>query len=391
MMCLQMLIGPTFAFNGLDEYQMGTYKMQIPEEEYFAYAIPAVLCFITGLHIRAGHLEGEVVDIDRIARFVQQNLKLPYLLIGIGFVSSIISKEFPSDIGFVFYLLGGFKFIGLFLIILSSQIIKPLPLIIVLGSIITTSLGEGMFHDLLTWLLFLGAVYAIKYKPSVNLKMMVAAGFILMAVVIQQLKGDYRSATNQLGQERGLGTFTTTYEKRKEKNTLFSFESLAPSNIRINQGFIVTNIMKTVPNKVPFSNGEELYQVLEAAFLPRIIAPNKLNAGDKVLFTKYSGIALSRNTSMGLSSMGDAYVNFGITGGCIFMFVLGFIYSEALKLFYRNSNRYPILLLLTCLVFYYPIRPDCELQTILGHFVKSLFLIYIVIQFWKDVFELEES
>jgi hypothetical protein len=124
-------------------------------------------------------------------------------------------------------------------------------------------------------------------------------------------------------------------------------------------------------------------QILEAAFLPRIIAPNKLKAGDRTIFMKYSGLALLPGTSMGLSSMGDAYINFGIIGGCIFMFLLGLLFSEVLNGFYKYSRYYPFLLLFTPLVFYYPIRPDCELQTSLGHLVKSCFLIYMLVLFWK--------
>jgi len=144
--------------------------------------------------------------------------------------------------------------------------------------------------------------------------------------------------------------------------------------------------MTNVPEKVPFAHGAELYQLLEAAVLPRIIAQNKLNAGDKFLFTKYSGIPLSIGTSMGLSSVGDAYINFGIFGGCIFMFLLGLFYSEVLNSFKKHSKYYPTLILFVPLVFYYPIRPDCELQTILGHLIKSCFLIFLMIQIWGNRF-----
>ena len=72
---------------------------------------------------------------------------------------------------------------------------------------------------------------------------------------------------------------------------------------------------------------------------------------------------------MGLSSVGDAYVNFGVFGGVLFMFILGFLYSEVLNTFHKNAYRYPVLILFVPLVFYYPIRPDCELQTILTRFV----------------------
>jgi len=385
-----MLVGPSLAYNGLDQYQYFRYKMQIPEADYFSYVVPAVICFIIGLHITAGKLKGEVIDEKAIRSFADDHPDLPYWFIGIGFIASIVSIYFSSNLAFVFYLLGGFKFIGAFLLILSGKQLKVLPLILVYGSIIISSLGGGMFHDLLTWLIMLGAVLAIKYKPGINLKLIFCISFVLLAVIIQQVKGSYRVATRQ-GQEAGIETFQRVYEEGRENNTIFSFQSLAESNVRINQGFIITNIMQSVPAKVPFANGNELIQILEAAFLPRILAPDKLKAGDRTLFTKYTGLNVNQGTSMGLSSVGDAYINFGIIGGCIFMFFLGLLYSEALKVFYRFSKYYPVLLLFTTLVFYYPIRPDCELQTILGHFVKSCFLIFVIFLIWKKQFRVQQS
>ena len=89
---------------------------------------------------------------------------------------------------------------------------------------------------------------------------------------------------------------------------------------------------------------------------------------------------------MGLSSLGDAYINWGNVGGCMFMFFLGLLYSYILNIFYKKSLTYPTLILFTALVFYYPIRPDCELQTILGHLFKACFLIYLMIMFFKESF-----
>ena len=383
-MCVQMLLGPALAYNGLDAYQRYETQMRIPEMEYMAYAIPAVTLFIVGLHITAGKLKGEVLNEIEIARFINNSGNLPYIFIGVGFLSSYISGFFGAELGFVFYLLSGFKFIGAFMIILGNKQLKTWVLVLVFGSIIASSLQTAMFHDLLTWLIMLGAVLAIKFKPNITIKAVAAFAFIVMAVIIQQVKGDYRqSAYTGSGGGAGLESFQNAVEKADEGNSLFSSTSLAKSNIRINQGYIITNIMNTVPEKVPFENGKELMQILEAAFLPRIIAPNKLNAGDRTIFMKYSGLVLLPGTSMGLSSMGDAYINFGILGGCIFMFCLGLLFSEVLNGFYKYSQYYPFLLLFTPLVFYYPIRPDCELQTSLGHLVKSCFLIYMLVLFWK--------
>jgi len=384
-MCLQMLLGPTLAYNGLDAYQTNNvYRMKIPEYEYFSYIIPAMILFITGLHITAGKLNGEVLNQKEIIKFVDNSGKLPYIFIGVGFISTYISGFFGSELAFVFYLLSSFKFIGAFMLILGTKQLKTWILVLVFGSIIASALIGAMFHDLLTWLIMLGAVLAIKYKPGTTLKTIVAAGFLLLTVIIQQVKGDYRKAAwGGADGGGGLEAFQNAVNKNEKNNSLFNVTSLAQSNVRINQGFIVTNIMRNVPKNVPFADGEELMQILEAAFLPRVLAPNKLNAGDRGIFMKYTGMTLNKGTSMALSSVGDAYINFGTWGGCIFMFFLGLIFSEVLNGFYRYSKYYPFLLLFTPLVFYYPIRPDCELQTSLGHLVKSSFLIYILILFWK--------
>ncbi|HMK26069.1 MAG TPA: hypothetical protein VK483_08575 [Chitinophagaceae bacterium] len=388
-MCLQMFIGPAFAYNGLDKYQYAYYIMKIPESQYFSYVIPVVICFIIGLHINAGRLKGEILDEEGIKRFADSNRDLPYWFIGIGFVSSFVASFFSSDLAFVMYLLGSFKFIGVFLLILGSKKFKLLELVLVYGSIVLSSLGNAMFHDLLTWLIMLGAVLAIRYKPGFNIKLALTFSFVLLSVIIQQVKGTYRQATAR--GEGGLETFQRAYENVNENAGFFAFRSLAVSNVRINQGFIITNIMKTVPAKVPYANGEELRLLLEAAIMPRFLAPDKLQAGDRALFTKYTGLGVRPGTSMGLSSVGDAYINYGIVGGCIFMFLLGFLYNEVLNAFHRYSKFYPVLLLFVPLVFYYPIRPDCELQTILGHLVKSSFLVYVVFLGWKSSFRFKPS
>ncbi len=385
-MCLQMLVGPTLAYNGLDSYQRGYYVMQVPADVYYAYVLPAVVSFILGLHLFAGRFKGEIVDIKALREFVSRNKMLPYYFIAVGFATTHVRSVFGAELAFVFVILSNFKFVGAFLIILGERQTKPAVLAVVFGSIILSSLTNAMFHDLLTWAIFIAAVLFMRYKPSPNVKLAFASAFVLLALFIQLIKADYREATWAEGEQGGVETLAKTVEKGNKKNNMFSKERVAQSNLRINQGFIVANIMKTVPDRVPFANGEELMLILEAAFLPRVLAPDKLRAGDRTLFTKYSGMPLARGTSMGLSSVGDAYINFGIFGGCIFMFCLGLLYSYSLNLFHKYSGSFPILILLTGVVCYYPIRPDCELQTALGHLLKGSFIIFVMLNVWKYKF-----
>jgi len=329
--------------------------MQVSEWEYFSYAIPAVLCFILGLHI-ASRLRGEFVEQETLRDYVRKHPKIANVFIITGFLSSFISSFFGSEFGFVFYLLGNFKFIGVFLLLLGGIQLKPLPLIIVFGSIIMSSLGSTMFHDLITWLMFLLAVLALKYRPTLPVKTALGFGFVILIVVIQQLKSVYRESTAYGGKDRNIDKFGEIFEEQQSKGAIFDKASLAKSNVRITQGFIVSHVMKHIPSKEPFAEGEELYKILEAAFLPRVIAPNKLKAGDNSLVLKYSGIRLSDDTSMSLSSLSDGYINYGIAGGCIFMFCLGGLFNIVLIGFQKFGVKYPIALIFTPLVFYFPIR-----------------------------------
>lgn len=378
--CVQYLVGPTLAYSGLDEQMYFKYRMQVPEETYFAYAIPAVILFIFGLHL-SGRLKGEKIDEDAIEQFVGSNTLLPYIFIGIGFLSTIVSGYFGAELANVFYILSGFKFIGLFMMLLSRRQIKILPLIVVLGAIVSSSLQSGMFHDLITWLVFVLAVLAIRYKPSVIVKACAAVGLVLLVVLIQQLKSTYRE--NITYGEGSYADFEEAFQTVNAEGGVFDLNTVAKSNVRMNQGFIVTYAMSHVPEKEPFANGEELRMILEAAFLPRILAPDKLKAGDNSLVLKYTGMPVRQGTSMSISALGDGYINFGVFGGCIFMFLFGCVFNITLNGFQRFSKHFPVILLFTPLVFYYPIRPDTALQTGLGHLVKSSFLLWVMILFWK--------
>lgn len=389
LMSLQMLFGPAVAYNWLNKISTKISVMAVPENIYFGYVTPAVLCFLIGLNLKAINSPGEKINIDLIAQFIDRNQKLPIVFIVIGFFSSFLSSMFSSYLAFVFVLLGGFKFIGLFMLITGNLKLKFFPLILIIFSIFSSSLSSGMFHDLLIWLIFIGAIVAIKYKPSIYLKTLTIGGFLILSVVIQQLKTTYRESIWQKGEEGGIETFVKAYNTKSSIENIFSYNNLQPSVARINQGYIIANIMITVPTKIPFSEGEEMLEILKAAIFPRFLIPDKLTSGNQELFMKYTGIQLNKTTSMGLSSVGDAYINYGVFWGGVFMFFLGLLYNSILKHFDKYKNTYPVLVLFTVLVFYYPVRPDCELQTILGHLVKSCFVVYIIFRIFNNFFRIE--
>ena len=386
MICLQYLIGPSIQYNfvWIDELLYFKYKMQVTEDVYFAYVIPAVLAFIIGLHIAAKNFSGERIAMQKINEFVRQNPMFPYYLIGIGFLVSLTASSLPEEIAFVLYIIANFKFIGLFMLLLGEKKLKLVPMILVIGSVISSSLGAGMFHDLLIWLMFTGAIFAIKFKFNAVTKLLLVITFIILTVILQQLKFAFRSKLNS-GEESGnIGTLTEVYDEENSKGGIFDVNHLAKSVTRINQGFLLTNVMFVVPDQEPFADGSELLLILKSAILPRVLAPDKLTGGNKDLIYKYAHVRLRQGTSMAIGALGDFYLNYGAFIGCLLMFGLGFLFSYVLNIFQKQSFKYPIIILFTPIVFYYPIRPDCETHVVLGHLIKATFIVFAFLFFFKS-------
>lgn len=393
MLSLQMLFGPSLVYNGLEDYQPLAFRMSVPESEYFYYVFPAVLFFLIGINIK-GRNWGEVIHFSKHEFKILKNesSSVPFVLIAVGFLSSIIQPYAPATLAFVFYLLSSLKYIGLFILILGKKEIKLSLLILIYGSVIASSLASAMFHDLLTWLIMLGAVLCIKYQFSNKVKLISAVCFIGLAVFIQSVKSTYRENIYYEGEAAGIESIEAAGEEVQLKTGgFFTIENLGPQVTRINQGWIVASIMNNVPSKVPFSNGETLKLYLEAAFLPRFLAPDKLTAGNQEIFNKYSGHFIREGTSMALSSVGDGYINFGIAGGWVFMFFYGLLFNLVLIKIGKLSTIYPALILFTAMIVIYPIRPDVELQTILGHLVKSSFVVFIIFKFFGSHFKVEQG
>ncbi|MCF6243135.1 MAG: hypothetical protein L3J74_17570, partial [Bacteroidales bacterium] len=148
---------------------------------------------------------------------------------------------------------------------------------------------------------------------------------------------------------------------------------------RINQGWIVARIMSHVPRYEPFANGETIVTGIRASLIPRFLDPNKPKAGGRNYFTRFTGKLISDNTSMGLSPLGEAYANFGSTGGIVFMFLLGLFYNFYLFLLLRLSNKYYSMILWIPLLFLQVIKAETDFVVVLNHLVKASIVVSLII------------
>lgn len=97
-------------------------------------------------------------------------------------------------------------------------------------------------------------------------------------------------------------------------------KSAAAVNLRVNQGWVQSGIMKTIPSRRPFMKGEVFLQEVAGLVLPRVLMANKAVAQSSEKFERFAGYKL-RGYTVAVGILGDGYGNFGIEGALYSVFL----------------------------------------------------------------------
>ena len=158
--------------------------------------------------------------------------------------------------------------------------------------------------------------------------------------------------------------------------------------IRINQGWLVAMTMKRVPAKFDFAYGETIWQSVAAAFLPRFIWPEKPNAGGKANLKRFWGYDLV-GFSMNIGPFGEAYANFDVLGGIVYMFFYGLFFNFMLTSILKFAEKRPTIVLWLPFLFYYSITVETDLLTTMSSLVKGLIFMWIIFKIYHIAFRLD--
>lgn len=382
---LQWILGPFIDYH--NETTHYKYKMYVDEETYMSYIVPAILLFKLGLSIFPVK-----ANLDELGKRVQQLLtnhpRLPFVLIISGFLLPYLSGLLPAALGFVFYLLGNLKYIGVIYLLFSSN---PNRWIVFWGTMAFTaivSIGFGMFHDLLLWAMLTFTFVAYELKLSQLSKLAIAIIGIFVAITIQSVKSEYRGIVWS-GAYTGNKTllFINLAVEGWRTGSIVNPSSDVDMNVRLNQGWIISSIMNNIPEKEPFANGTSITESLIASLVPRILVPDKKTAGGRENFRKFTGLHISEGTSMGISLAGEGYANFGKSGGMIFLFVWGVLVGWFWQKLVNLRHVYPTLLIWSPIIFLQVIKAETEFAVVLNHMLKASILVFMVIiiirKHWK--------
>ncbi|MDQ6608214.1 MAG: hypothetical protein M3Y85_00110 [Bacteroidota bacterium] len=374
---LNYLFAPALTFELTQ--QISIYKMRLDPAEYFGMAIPAIFFLHAGLFSIKTKIFTYNFNLTRIQALLNQSLLKQLLIIGV--LLTFTGPFFPGELAFIVYLLSGIKYVAAFgLYILDKKKYKWY-LFGLLFIEAAGSLRVGMFHDLVIWILFFSMLWTYLTKPDTTKKLVLGVTAILCFFILQTAKGTYRAQLVAGG--GGLSSFSSAVSKNAEGGGLFSFENFALSLTRANQGWIFSSSVDYMNRRKNFQGTTLLKQYAEAAILPRFMAPNKLEAGDKKIFNEFSGahISLYSSTSMGLGLLADGYISYGTVGTMLFCLFFGIMCALVFKVIEKWSRISPIFALFFFPLLNYAVRPDCESQTWMGHIVKGLVAFSIVMYF----------
>jgi len=389
MYAINYLFSPSILYS-YNDADFLPYKMNCTPETYFSNAIPGILALHLGIFIFKTNIFTTSFSLAKVQAILNEKVLKTWMVVGLIFNLANSKLPLPSEIAFFIVLLSGLRYVGLFGLI-SINAKKNIYLILTVALYeFSWALANGFFHDLMIWIVFFGIYFVYLKKISLINKIIFGIAFVFFGFIVQNSKSDYRTKTWDEGAEASAGTFATiAVEKTTNSDQLYSTENLLNTLIRVNQAWIAASTIDNMDRTQDFAGTKVLYQYVEAALLPRFLAPNKLMAGDKDIFNKYSGHKIAQNTSMALGIIADGYVAYASWGVILFCFGLGLVFSIVFKIVEGWADVSPFFMLMLFPILYYAVRPDCELQTTLGQLVKGTFAFYLVVRYYRNYFEIQ--
>ena len=306
---LQLLFAPFCAYWLVDTG--ATYQMEIPPNDYFGFAFPSILSLWAGFLF----WRGSASPVGPFRRSIRISSTLGNSLIVISWVCTGVASVAPPSIAFILWI-----FTAMGLVTAISDVSKPwqcIPVwrvIVAFIPFLVASLSFGMFHELLVWGAWITPVLVWKKGIPKVFTILTMIGLFMVAMLLDTAKADYRSRI-LAGKPIGIG------EKIRILHESISLEddhenlSFWGGRIRrLNQGYLVTKVMRWIPQMRPFDHGQSIVESIEASILPRFFAPDKREVGGRENMLRFTGIDVPGGTSMNIGILGEFWGNFGHWG-----------------------------------------------------------------------------
>jgi hypothetical protein len=384
--CLNYLTAPAITF--IQPEELVVYGMKIPLNQYFELALPGFILFVFGMYIIPTKIF--VINTEQIDKGAILNKKFLVYSIFITLLLRFVYKSMPGELSFIFYLLSLLRFVSSFALLSIDRRLWYWAAIVLILEFISAFI-DGMYHDALMWLIFFGLYFVYATKPVLRIKLLGASSIIVLILFVQAVKSIYRTEVWSGDKDASIGTAFEVGSKQANSDAIIGEDNLLGTLNRGNQAWIFASTVDNMDRIKNFQGLSNVNKYLEAALLPRFLAPEKIRSGDKEIFNEFSGHIINENTSMGLGIFADGYVAYGTWGVYIFGFVLGLIFSLTFKIVERWTKVSPFYALLLLPLLNYAVRPDCELQTTINHLFKGILLYGFLVYLTRKRFTLDSQ
>ncbi len=365
------------------------YGMKIPPEVYFPLSFSGFICFALGMYtFKTQVFKANFARIIKVSVINENFLKgLTLITLFLPFAVTFVSP----DLAFVLILFSSLRFVSAFILTTISIGKNWIYLALVMGFEMASAFTAGMFHDFLLWMIFMALFFMYVFKPNGVWKVLGISFGIILILVIQSIKGSYREIAWTGEASAGLQTAYNVASDKVNSGAVFSEDNYLGTLNRANQAWIFASTVDNMDRNQNFQGLTNVNKYMEAALLPRFLAPNKITSGNRDIFNAFSGHEIGAGTAMGLGVFADGYIAYGWWGVGLFGFVLGLIFSLTFKIVERWSKISPIFALLILPLLNYAVRPDCELQTTINHLAKGLLMYGFLVTLTKYQFSLESK
>lgn len=370
---VQLVVAPVVMYAGFNTHYR--HHMYVAPEIYFALAIPAVCLYSIGLTMKLPFGAHDPAPLPKHLDLGRAGM----LLVGAGTLATAMAAFAPGQIGFLFYLLAQLRYVGAIYLYFSGYKHRWFVIAFAFSALYATAARYGMFHEILLWISLAASYSFLVKRRTVVTKLGYLAFMVAIISVVQLVKTNFREDL-LLGKQASLGD-SLIRAVASEKDT-FGRDWQESMVIRLNQGWLISKAIEHVPSKVPFAGGETILDALYAATLPRALNPRKAMASGRENLNRFTGLKVSKDTSMGLGPLGEGYVNFGNYGAMIVMLAFGMSLNAIFRLMCGWSFRDPFFLFCIPVVFLQAIKMETEFLTIFNHLAKALIVVWVVYYFW---------
>lgn len=378
-----------------DNYLAASWRrfMWVSSSAYFGFMFPSVVALLLGLKLPIFFRKSIILDhrvyLSNVREFMRTRKWEGLILIFLGAIGTLFQSFVPSELAHVFFLLSYLLIIGAFYCLYSDFPMKKLVLWIVFLLLIARSVIQGMFGEMIFMAIMSLILLSLGLNFSFFKKILAFVIGILFILIIQVVKPEYRERVWYGSQDKGDEIsvfFDLVSEKVNDPSALFSNEVVWFNFYsRFNQGLYVGLVQKNVPYRFPYADGETINNSILGAIVPRFIWPSKQAAGGVFNFKRFLGIDL-RGYSVGISPFGEAWGNYGETGGIIFMFLFGLMFNFIFSWILKIAVTTPSLILWLPLMFFYAVKIETDVFSMVNSLFKACMFTFIMYKLYPLFF-----